>query len=68
MTSSYDEAPATDKQIAYLRKLGVRVGEGVTKQEASHLIDQALRGDSHADEDEMEEQETGVIHLPRRIP
>ena len=33
--------PATDKQIAYLKKLGVPIPENVTRQQASDLIDQA---------------------------
>ena len=33
--------PATDKQLAYLHRLGVEVPNQLTKQEASELIDQA---------------------------
>ena len=40
--------PATEKQIAYLDKLGVQVPAGLTKFEASRLIDQAL-GREHQD-------------------
>ena len=33
--------PATGKQIAYLRNLGVKAPKGLSKQEASALIDEA---------------------------
>jgi len=33
---------ATDKQLAFLRKLGVKVVGNITKQEANKLINQAL--------------------------
>ena len=36
------DAPATSKQISYLKRLGVEVPEGVTKYQASELIDQAM--------------------------
>jgi hypothetical protein len=35
------DSPATDKQIDYLKKLGVHIPEQVTRQQASDLIDQA---------------------------
>lgn len=34
----------TPKQIAYLKRLGVKTSEGITKQEASKLIDEAVAG------------------------
>ena len=34
---------ATEKQKDYLKKLGVKFNENITKQEASSLIEQALR-------------------------
>ncbi len=37
-----NETPATNKQIGYLKRLGVMVPEGVTKYQASELIDQAM--------------------------
>lgn len=33
------DQPATAKQLGYLTKLGVDFGEGLTKQQASNLID-----------------------------
>lgn len=33
------DQPATEKQLGYLKKLGVEFGEGLTKQQASALID-----------------------------
>jgi len=35
---------ATPKQMAYLKKLGIKPVEGMTKQEASKLIDEAVAG------------------------
>jgi len=35
--------PATAKQLKYLRSLGVKFEEGITKAEASRLIDEAIR-------------------------
>ena len=32
---------ATDKQIGYLKRLGVKIEPGLTKQRASELIDEA---------------------------
>ncbi len=37
-----DDSTATMKQIGYLKTLGVTIPEGVTKREASELIDQAM--------------------------
>ncbi len=34
------EQPATEKQLGYLKSLGVEIPEGLTKKEASELIDQ----------------------------
>jgi hypothetical protein len=34
--------PATEKQVAFLKDLGVSVRKGITKREASELIDEAL--------------------------
>jgi hypothetical protein len=34
--------PATSKQLGYLKKLGVEPEPGITKQEASKLIDEAV--------------------------
>jgi len=45
--------PATEGQVAYLKKLGTAIPDGLTKREASALIDQA-------------KQEVKV--LPRRVP
>ena len=36
--------PATAKQIGYLKKLGMNQGTGITKIEASKLIDKAVAG------------------------
>lgn len=36
------DAPASDKQLAFLRRLGVKAESGVTKSVASQLIDNAL--------------------------
>ena len=35
------DEPATGKQIGYLKFLGVQIPEGLTKQQASELIDEA---------------------------
>lgn len=40
------EQPATEKQLSYLEALGVEVRKGLTKQEASRLIDEAQEKDS----------------------
>jgi len=40
--SGMDE-PATEKQIAFLKRLGVEIPENLTKREASRMIDDALR-------------------------
>ena len=40
-------SPATDKQLGYLKQLGVAVSEGLTKSQASKLIEdtKAMRSD-----------------------
>ena len=38
--SNGKDAPATTKQIAYLKSLGVKAQAGISKREASQLIDQ----------------------------
>ena len=38
------DKPATPKQMAYLKKLGIKPGEEITKAEASKLIDEAVAG------------------------
>lgn len=40
--SAADDEPATEKQIAYLKKLGVQVPPNLTKRQASELIDEML--------------------------
>ena len=35
------DEPATEKQLGFLKRLNVEVQEGISKQEASRLIDQA---------------------------
>lgn len=40
--SGGQNGPATDKQLEYLRNLGVTIPAGLTKQEASSMIDAAL--------------------------
>lgn len=40
----FTSLPATQKQIGYLRYLGVRVESGLTKSEAKELIDKATSG------------------------
>ena len=37
------DEPATEKQKRYLRDLGIAFSEGITKKEASRLIDEKLR-------------------------
>ena len=34
------DAPATDKQLRYLERLGVECSDGLTKKEASELIEE----------------------------
>ena len=41
---------ATHRQIQYLKKLGVTVGDGITKKEASDLIGAALAKKAQEDE------------------
>ena len=38
---SNDDTPATEKQLAFLRRLGVDVDGDISKQRASELIDEA---------------------------
>ena len=38
---SNGEQPATSKQLGFLRRLGVKVPQGISKLEASRLIDDA---------------------------
>jgi len=38
------EEPATEKQIKFLRDLGISFKEGITKKEASALIDREIKG------------------------
>lgn len=40
--STKSEQVATQKQLEYLRDLGVNVSQGMTKQQATELIEQAL--------------------------
>ena len=44
-----EDAPATQKQRDYLRRLGVNAPEELTKKEASGLIDEALAKESEED-------------------
>lgn len=37
-----DDEPATERQIAYLKRLGMQVPPNLTKRRASELIDEAL--------------------------
>ncbi|MFH1023483.1 MAG: hypothetical protein V1809_08835 [Planctomycetota bacterium] len=39
--SSSENTPATPKQIGFMKKLGIEVRNGLTKREASTLIDEA---------------------------
>ena len=63
------DGPASESQLAYLRKLGVSIPANITKREASRLIDEALGngGRSEASGDESRE-EPEPIRWPRRIP
>ena len=36
------DAPASEKQLAFLKRLGVKAEPGISKAEASQLIDEAL--------------------------
>ena len=47
--SEQEDQPATEKQLAYLRKLGASPSEGLTKHQASKLIDEALEKESEQD-------------------
>ena len=40
--TSSEDVPATEKQIGFLTRLGVKVPEGLSKREASALLDQEL--------------------------
>lgn len=40
--------PATDRQVAYLRRLGVEPREGMSKEETSRLLDQLLENRQEA--------------------
>jgi hypothetical protein len=65
------DSPATDKQIGYMRKLGIPVPENLTKREASRLIDGARdgnggNGDNGAWNADMEGE--APTKWPRRIP
>lgn len=52
-------SPATEKQIAYMNKLGLTIPEGLTVQQASKMID-----DFKNSPEENEE----VFEVPIRIP
>ena len=41
---SNGDVPATEKQLGYLKKLGVEVTPGLTKKQASELIDAHSQG------------------------
>jgi hypothetical protein len=41
--------PASEKQLGYLRDLGVRIGGPLTKRQASQMIDAARQGDAALD-------------------
>ena len=46
-SESNDDRPATEKQIGYLRRLGVKeIPAGLTKKAASQMIDEALENES----------------------
>jgi len=63
------DSPATEKQIAYMRRLGIPIPENVTKKEASRLIDDANGnngGDNGAWSADMEGE--APARWPRRIP
>ena len=44
-----NDKPATEKQLNYLKKLGVDVSVDLTKKQASALIDEALEKESEQD-------------------
>jgi hypothetical protein len=63
MRQSRDHAPtgnfpATENQIAYMARLGINAPEGVTKQQASELIDRAR----------AKKESTEIMRSPIRIP
>ena len=47
--SNGDAAPATVRQKNYLKRLGVKIPAGLTKQQASALIDEELEKESEQD-------------------
>ena len=51
--------PATEGQISYLKWLGIEVTDGITRQEASKLIDEAK---SKKDNTE------NTVRMPMRLP
>ncbi|GAJ11838.1 unnamed protein product, partial [marine sediment metagenome] len=53
-----NDLPATENQIAYLRKLGAVIPEGLGRQEASQLIDNAKAARNRAT----------VVKVPVRVP
>ena len=42
VSHSGDDQPATSKQIAFMEQLGLDVPEGISKREASAMLDEAL--------------------------
>ena len=52
-------SPATENQITYLKKLGSKIPEGLTKWKASKLIDQIKNPSEEREE---------VFEVPIRIP
>ena len=59
-TKSYNsDYPATENQIAYLKRLGSKIPEGLTKRQASKMIDD-FKNPSEESED--------VFEVPIRIP
>ena len=42
LSNGSDETQATQKQLAYLKRLGVECPDGLTKSKAGNLIDEAL--------------------------
>ena len=53
-------SPATEKQVAYLKRLGSTIPEGLTKYQASMLIDQ--------NKNQSEETGEKVFEVPVRVP
>ncbi|MBE7559502.1 hypothetical protein HS125_11325 [bacterium] len=54
--SSANGSPASEKQLNFLGKLGVKIRPGLSKDEATRLIDEAL------------ERREDVYTVPERIP